>query len=130
MMRQILNYQVNPLQLAVLGLCSTALLCGGCSSSSTPEASSASSPVAAVESVSSQPAASGKSAAGDAKIDINNSSIAELDKLELPGTKPSLSERIQGAKPYKTPEDMVTKKAISAEEYKLIKDLVTVGKSK
>lgn len=62
------------------------------------------------------------------KININTASIAELDKLELPGTKPSLSERIQGARPYSNSEDMVKKKAISKEELDLIKNLVTTEK--
>jgi DNA uptake protein ComE-like DNA-binding protein len=70
------------------------------------------------------------SASKASKIDINTAPIAELDKLELPGTKPSLSERIQGAKPYSKIEDMVTKKAISAEEFKLIQNLVTVEAKK
>jgi DNA uptake protein ComE-like DNA-binding protein len=65
------------------------------------------------------------SAASSSKININKATIAELDKLELPGTKPSLSERIQGSRPYKDPEDMVKKKAISQEELDLIKNLVT-----
>lgn len=73
----------------------------------------------------SEPAASTQGS----KIDINSAPIAELDKLELPGTKPSLSERIQGGRPYKTTEDMVSKKVISADEYKLIQGLVTAGKS-
>jgi len=59
------------------------------------------------------------------KIDVNTASIAELDKLELPGTKASLSERIQAGRPYKQIDDLVTKKVISAEELKLIKSLVT-----
>ena len=61
------------------------------------------------------------------KIDVNSASIAELDKLELPGTKPSLSERIQGKRPYKSADDLVAKKAISADELKLIKGLIVVG---
>jgi DNA uptake protein ComE-like DNA-binding protein len=65
-----------------------------------------------------------------AKIDVNSASIAELDKLELPGTKPSLSERIQGKRPYASAEDLVSKKAISADELKLIKGLIVVGKAK
>jgi DNA uptake protein ComE-like DNA-binding protein len=64
------------------------------------------------------------------KININKAPITELDKLELPGTKPSLSERIQGARPYKTTEDLVAKKAISQDELKLIQNLITVGESK
>lgn len=93
---------------------------GGCGES-TPEASTPASPAAA-----SAPAAASMAV----KIDINKAPIAELDKLELPGTKPSLSERIQGARPYKTADDMVTKKAISQDELKLIKNLITVGESK
>ena len=69
-------------------------------------------------------------AATTSKIDVNSASIAELDKLELPGTKPSLSERIQGARPYSNADDLVGKKAISADEYKLIKGLIVVGKAK
>jgi DNA uptake protein ComE-like DNA-binding protein len=61
------------------------------------------------------------------KIDVNSASIAELDKLELPGTKPSLSERIQGKRPYKSADDLVAKQAISADELKLIKGLIVVG---
>jgi DNA uptake protein ComE-like DNA-binding protein len=67
------------------------------------------------------------SKANKLKINVNTAPIAELDKLELPGTKASLSERIQGARPYKTIDDLVTKKAISADELKLIKNLVTTG---
>lgn len=71
-----------------------------------------------------------KPAVTASKIDVNSASIAELDKLELPGTKPSLSERIQGKRPYVKADDLVGKKAISADEYKLIKDLIVVGKAK
>jgi DNA uptake protein ComE-like DNA-binding protein len=71
-----------------------------------------------------------KPAATSNKIDVNSASIAELDKLELPGTKPSLSERIQGGRPYATADNLVGKKVISADEYKLIKDLIIVGKAK
>jgi DNA uptake protein ComE-like DNA-binding protein len=66
--------------------------------------------------------------ATSSKININTAPIAELDKLELPGTKPSLSERIQAARPYATADDLVKKKAISPEEYALIKNLVTTEK--
>jgi DNA uptake protein ComE-like DNA-binding protein len=71
-----------------------------------------------------------KPAATASKIDVNSASIAELDKLELPGTKPSLSERIQGKRPYAKADDLVAKKAISADEYNLIKNLIVVGKAK
>ncbi|WP_055074247.1 helix-hairpin-helix domain-containing protein [Pseudanabaena sp. 'Roaring Creek'] len=74
----------------------------------------------------SPPAAAPEKSNSKLKININTAPIAELDKLELPGTKPSLSERIQAARPYKTIDDLVTKKAISAEELGLIKSLVTI----
>ncbi|ELS30989.1 MULTISPECIES: ComEA family DNA-binding protein [Pseudanabaena] len=76
--------------------------------------------------VSSPTAAAPEKSNSKLKININTAPIAELDKLELPGTKPSLSERIQAARPYKTIDDLVTKKAISAEELGLIKSLVTI----
>jgi DNA uptake protein ComE-like DNA-binding protein len=108
-------------KLAALSMGAVLLLSVGGCGESTPEASApAASPAPA-----SSPATSMA-----AKIDINKAPIAELDKLELPGTKPSLSERIQGARPYKTADDMVTKKAISQDELKLIKNLITVGESK
>jgi len=65
-----------------------------------------------------------------AKININSAPIAELDKLELPGTKPSLSERIQGGRPYKVAKDLVTKKVVSQSEFKLIQNLITVENKK
>jgi DNA uptake protein ComE-like DNA-binding protein len=100
---------------AILLLCSMSLFLGACSNNSVPDAS--------VPTTSNTAAKSGQ-------IDINSAPIAELDKLELPGTKPSLSERIQGGRPYKTIEDLVIKKVISAEEFKLIKGLTVAGQSK
>jgi DNA uptake protein ComE-like DNA-binding protein len=76
------------------------------------------------------PAASSTQSAAAGKIDINKAPIAELDKLELPGTKPSLSERIQQGRPYTKAEDLVTKKVISSEELTLIKGLITTGPAK
>ncbi len=109
----------NKLPLVILSLCSAILFLGSCSNNSAPEASK------------SNPAdKTSAPAAKSAQIDINSASIAELDKLELPGTKPSLSERIQGGRPYKTIEDLVTKKVISPEEFKLIKGLTIAVQSK
>jgi DNA uptake protein ComE-like DNA-binding protein len=119
------KFQHSGLKLSAFGLC-TALLMGGCGGGSTTDAGAPSSPTATGSTAtlgSSAPSAS-------AKIDVNKAPIAELDKLELPGTKPSLSERIQGARPYKTAEDLVTKKAISQDELNLIKNLITVGEGK
>ncbi len=119
-----------PLVLSGVGL--ALLVLGGCASQAPPaaESPSATSPVASSPPAAVNSTASSAASAPTAKIDINSASIAELDKLELPGTKPSLSERIQGGRPYNTPDDMVSKKVISAEEYKLIQALVMVGQSK
>ncbi len=116
----------NPkFKLAALSIGTVLLLSvGGCGESK-PEASA---PAASPETAMSKSPVAAVSTA--TKIDVNKAPIAELDKLELPGTKPSLSERIQGARPYKTADDMVTKKAISQDELKLIKNLITVGESK
>ncbi len=115
-------------QIPSLGLLLAVLCLSGCTS--TPESSSPTE-----QSTQTTPAATtGKTetapAATTSKIDVNSASIAELDKLELPGTKPSLSERIQGKRPYLNADDLVGKKAISADEYKLIKGLIVVGKTK
>lgn len=115
------------LRLSALGGCAALLFgMGGCGGSATSEAGTSSvTPAPAAEK---SPAAASNSAAQ--KIDVNKAPIAELDKLELPGTKPSLSERIQSARPYKTVDDLVAKKAISQDELKLIKNLITLGEGK
>jgi DNA uptake protein ComE-like DNA-binding protein len=116
---------LQKLQASIFSFGMVMLLLGGCGNNATPEATtpgSADKPNA--------PATSSSPAAQSGKIDINSAAIAELDKLELPGTKPSLSERIQGGRPYKTLEDLVTKKVISEDEFKLIKELISTGKSK
>ncbi|WP_225902908.1 ComEA family DNA-binding protein [Pseudanabaena yagii] len=110
-----------------------ALIAGGCTT--TPEATKPeavkTSPSAAPTSAepkaspSAAPDTAAPKSAKSSKININTATNAELDKLELPGTKPSLSERIEGGRPYKQIDDLVTKKAISAEEFKLIQNLVT-----
>jgi DNA uptake protein ComE-like DNA-binding protein len=121
------NFQHSGLTLSALGLCTALLIgVGGCGGGSTTDAG-APSPGAGTSATTSL----GSSASSTStKIDVNKAPIAELDKLELPGTKPSLSERIQGARPYKTADDLVAKKAISQDELKLIKNLITVGEGK
>ncbi len=104
-----------------LSLCVAMLLLGSCSKNSSSQ-STTEQPIA--------PTASTTASSTSGQVDINSAPIAELDKLELPGTKPSLSERIQGGRPYATPADLVTKKVISADEFKLIKGLIVAGKSK
>ena len=115
------TYSFTPLLVSGLVFC---LITSGCNSN--PEAPKAESTKAPASS--SAPAT--PSAPKSSKIDINTAPIAELDKLELPGTKPSLSERIQGGRPYKQIDDLVTKKVISTEEFKLIQNLVTTETKK
>ncbi len=102
------------------------LVAGGCNSTTTPETSNPQS----VKSTSTSSPATEAKVAKASKININTAAIAELDKLELPGTKASLSERIQGGRPYIQIEDLVTKKIVSAEEFKLIQNLVTIETKK
>jgi DNA uptake protein ComE-like DNA-binding protein len=119
-------------QIPTLGMLLAVLVMSGCnsktesSSTTTPPAEKSTETTPATTTAKSEPTP----AAATGKIDVNSASIAELDKLELPGTKPSLSERIQGGRPYKSADDLVGKKVISADEYKLIKDLIVVGKAK
>lgn len=115
------TYSFAPLLLSGLVFC---LITSGCSNPEAPKAEANKTAPAS----SSAPAT--PSAPKSSKIDINTAAIAELDKLELPGTKPSLSERIQGGRPYKQIDDLVTKKVISAEEFKLIQNLVTTEPKK
>jgi DNA uptake protein ComE-like DNA-binding protein len=116
--------QHSGLKLSAFGLCAALLIgVGGCGGSSTTDASAPSTSPTGSTATLASPVPS-------AKIDVNKAPIAELDKLELPGTKPSLSERIQGARPYKTADDLVAKKAISQDELNLIKNLITVGEGK
>ncbi|TYQ25202.1 DNA uptake protein [Pseudanabaena sp. UWO311] len=110
-----------PLILSGLVFC----LVTGCSGTSTPEAAKS-----GANTTPASPTAVTPTASKSSKIDINTAPIAELDKLELPGTKPSLSERIQGGRPYKQIDDLVTKKVISVEEFKLIQNLVTTETTK
>jgi DNA uptake protein ComE-like DNA-binding protein len=118
--------QHSGLKLSAFGLCAALLIgIGGCGGSSTTDAGAPSTSPTGSTATLGSPAPS-----ASAKIDVNKAPIAELDKLELPGTKPSLSERIQGARPYKIAEDLVTKKAISQDELNLIKNLITVGEGK
>jgi DNA uptake protein ComE-like DNA-binding protein len=123
------KFQHSGLKLSAFGLCTALLIgIGGCGGSATTDAGAPSPSAGAGTSATTSLGSPAVSAS--AKIDVNKAPIAELDKLELPGTKPSLSERIQGARPYKTADDLVAKKAISQDELKLIKNLITVGEGK
>ncbi|PZV18146.1 MAG: DNA uptake protein [Pseudanabaena sp.] len=122
MIKSIFSY--TPLILSGLVFC---LVTNGCTSTATSEAPKSG---ANTTSTASSPTSAASTEAKSSKIDINTAPIAELDKLELPGTKPSLSERIQGGRPYKQIDDLVSKKVISPEEFKLIQNLVTTETKK
>ncbi|QLE55069.1 helix-hairpin-helix domain-containing protein [Nostoc sp. TCL26-01] len=61
-----------------------------------------------------------------AKININDAILSELDKFEAKLGVPALSNKIQANRPYGSPEDLVTKKVITQEQFDQIKDMVTV----
>jgi hypothetical protein len=73
----------------------------------------------------SAPAHTGGHSAGK-KININSAILSELDKLEAKLGIPALSNKIQAERPYKTPEELVSKKVIDQKQYDQIKDLVTI----
>ncbi|MBF2007707.1 MAG: helix-hairpin-helix domain-containing protein [Chlorogloeopsis fritschii C42_A2020_084] len=60
------------------------------------------------------------------KININTAILSELDKFEGQLGVPALSHKIQASRPYGSPEDLVTKKVITQEQFDKIKDQVTV----
>ncbi|MBW4564227.1 MAG: helix-hairpin-helix domain-containing protein [Mojavia pulchra JT2-VF2] len=63
---------------------------------------------------------------GKAKININTAILSELDKFEAKLGVPALSNKIQANRPYANPEDLVSKKVITQEQFDQIKDSVTV----
>ena len=62
---------------------------------------------------------------GDKKININGAILSELDKLEAKLGVPALSNKIQAERPYKTTEELVTKKVITQAQFDLIKGQVS-----
>ncbi|MEH1779835.1 MAG: helix-hairpin-helix domain-containing protein [Nostoc sp.] len=96
------------------------------SCSSTPTAENPSAPVAnppATEAVSNN---SHSSHGSKEKININTAILSELDKFEGKLGVPALSNKIQANRPYGNPEDLVTKKVITQEQFDQIKDQVGV----
>ncbi len=63
---------------------------------------------------------------GDKKININSAILSELDKIEAKLGIPALSNKIQAERPYKTTEELVTKKVIDQKQFDQIKDLVSI----
>ncbi|MEH1786692.1 helix-hairpin-helix domain-containing protein [Nostoc sp.] len=96
------------------------------SCSSTPTAENPSAPVAnppTTEAVSNN---SHSSHGSKEKININTAILSELDKFEGKLGVPALSNKIQANRPYGNPEDLVTKKVITQEQFDQIKDQVGV----
>ncbi|MBD3881122.1 helix-hairpin-helix domain-containing protein [Phormidium tenue FACHB-886] len=92
-----------------------------------PSSPTASSPAA--DTAASSPAADAAStttASGDRKININTAILSELDKLEAQLGVPALSNKIQAARPYGSPEDLVSKKVVTQAQFDQIKDQVTI----
>lgn len=63
---------------------------------------------------------------GGRKVNINTAVLTQLDRFEGELGIPALSNQIQAARPYASPEELVSKKVLSAEQYERIKDQVTV----
>jgi Helix-hairpin-helix motif len=66
------------------------------------------------------------SSTGKPKININSALLSELDKFEAKLGVPALSNKIQASRPYAKPEELVSKKVITQEQFEQIKDQVTI----
>lgn len=66
------------------------------------------------------------SSSGKPKININSAILSELDKFEAKLGIPALSNKIQASRPYSKPEELVSKKVITQEQFDQIKDQVTI----
>lgn len=74
-----------------------------------------------------QSAGGSQSTAGDstsALVNINTATESQLDTL--PGIGPVTAQKIIASRPYSSPEDLLTKKAVGQSVYGKIKDLITV----
>jgi hypothetical protein len=113
------------LKIAILA-CAASIVISACNNTPTTKTTETQpSPVA-----STPPAATSEMAgmkhSGGKKININSAILSELDKLEAKLGVPALSNKIQAGRPYKTPEELVSKKVIDQKQYDQIKDLVTI----
>ncbi|MEH2027201.1 helix-hairpin-helix domain-containing protein [Nostoc sp.] len=96
------------------------------SCSSTPTAENPSAPVASPQATEAVSNNSHSGHGSKEKININTAILSELDKLEAKLGVPALSNKIQASRPYGSPEDLVTKKVITQEQFDQIKDQVGV----
>ncbi|ARV63296.1 DNA uptake protein [Nostocales cyanobacterium HT-58-2] len=91
----------------------------------TPTAENSTAPAAS----SSPPATEAVSHSGHSskkKININSAILSELDKFEAQLGVPALSHKIQASRPYSSPDDLVSKKVITQEQFDQIRDQVTI----
>jgi flagellin-specific chaperone FliS len=63
---------------------------------------------------------------GKEQININTAILSELDKFEAMLGVPALSNKIQASRPYASPEELVSKKVVTQEQFDKIKDMVTI----
>lgn len=103
----------------LLSIAACVIVSLGSCAGNTPTAETSSTP--AVTQASAHSSHSGK-----AKININDAILSELDKVEAQLGVPALSNKIQASRPYSSPEDLVTKKVITQEQFEQIKNMVTV----
>ncbi|MEH2258962.1 ComEA family DNA-binding protein [Nostoc sp.] len=96
------------------------------SCSSTPTAENPSAPVASTPATEAVSENSHSGHGSKQKININSAILSELDKFEAKLGVPALSNKIQANRPYGSPEDLVTKKVITQEQFDQIKDQVGV----
>lgn len=106
--------------LSLVWMAALAIALGGCGS--TDSANNASTPA---DNSTAQTTSHG-SHGGKRLININTAILSELDKLEGKLGVPALSHKIQAARPYANPEELVSKKIVTQEQFQQIKDLVTV----
>ncbi|MEH2438331.1 MAG: helix-hairpin-helix domain-containing protein [Nostoc sp.] len=96
------------------------------SCSSTPTAENPSAPVTSPQATEAVSDNSHSGHGGKEKININTAILSELDKFEAKLGIPALSNKIQANRPYGSPQDLVTKKVITQEQFDQIKDQVGV----
>ncbi|MDF5735179.1 MULTISPECIES: helix-hairpin-helix domain-containing protein [unclassified Nostoc] len=96
------------------------------SCSSTPTAENPSAPVTSPQATEAVSENSHSGHSGKEKININSAILSELDKFEAKLGVPALSNKIQANRPYGSPEDLVTKKVITQQQFDQIKDQVSV----
>ncbi|MCC5647275.1 helix-hairpin-helix domain-containing protein [Nostoc sp. CHAB 5824] len=96
------------------------------SCSGTPTAENPSAPVASPPATEAVSNSNHSGHGGKEKININAAILSELDKFEAKLGVPALSNKIQANRPYGSPEELVTKKVITQEQFDQIKDQVSV----